>query len=152
MESFPHHHGGRKGPHLPEWRTRGGQHHPRKLLGTRQTDLPFRTDRTAEPQQSAPVQKHLPSGTMITRRSFIGSLAALSVTGAYARKLAANDKLNIGVIGVAGRGGENLNGVASQNIVALCDVDDRNLAKAAAKFPSAKTYSDFRHLIDQKDI
>ena len=89
---------------------------------------------------------------MITRRSFITGLAALPLTGAYACKLSANDKLNIGVIGVAGRGGDNLNGVSSQNIVALCDVDDRNLAAAAAKFPSAKTYNDFRRLIDQKDI
>ena len=89
---------------------------------------------------------------MITRRSFISSLAALSVTSAYARKLSATDKLNIGVIGVAGRGGEDLNGVSSQNIVALCDVDDKNLAAAAARFPSAKTYNDFRQLVDQKDI
>lgn len=89
---------------------------------------------------------------MITRRTFVTTLAGLYVTGAYARKLSPNDKLNIGVIGVAGRGGENLSGVASQNIVALCDVDDRNLAAAAAKHPSAKTYSDFRRLIDQKDL
>ncbi|HZO83759.1 MAG TPA: Gfo/Idh/MocA family oxidoreductase [Verrucomicrobiae bacterium] len=89
---------------------------------------------------------------MITRRSFITGLAALPLASAYARKLSANDKLNIGVIGVAGRGGENLNGISSQNIVALCDVDERNLAAAAAKFPSAKTYHDFRQLIDQKDI
>jgi predicted dehydrogenase len=89
---------------------------------------------------------------VITRRSFITSLAALPLTGAYARKLSANDKLNIGVIGVASRGGENLKAVAGQNIVALCDVDDRNLAAAAAKFPSAQTYNDLRRLIDQKDI
>ena len=94
-------------------------------------------------------------GGLVTRRRFLQA-TALSVYGlalpSYARKLSANDKLNIGVIGVAGRGGENLNGVSSQNIVALCDVDDRNLAAAATKFPSAKTYSDFRRLVDQKDI
>lgn len=89
---------------------------------------------------------------MITRRKFITGLAAVSVTSAYARTLSANDKLNIGVIGVANQGNYNLNHVASQNIVALCDVDEKNLAVAAAKFPSAKTYNDFRRLIDQKDI
>src|SRR5206468_10164857 len=87
----------------------------------------------------------------ITRRKFLHATAA-GVGGltlpSYARKLSANEKLNIGVIGVAGRGGEDLNGVSSQNIVALCDVDDKNLAAAAAKFPSAKTYNDFRQLID----
>src|SRR5687767_10901044 len=89
---------------------------------------------------------------MITRRKFITGLAAVSVTSAYARKLSANDKLNIGVIGVANQGNYNLNNVASQNIVALCDVDEKKLAAAAAKFPSAKTYHDFRRLIDQKEI
>jgi predicted dehydrogenase len=69
------------------------------------------------------------------------------------RKLSANDKLNIAVIGVAARGGENLSEVAKlENIVALCDVDASRLAAAAQKFPSARTYSDFRRLIDQRDI
>src|SRR5213075_200740 len=34
----------------------------------------------------------------------------------------------------------------------LCDVDDGFLAAAAQKFPAAKTYNDFRRLLDQKDI
>lgn len=89
---------------------------------------------------------------MITRRKFVQTLAALSATTAYARKLSANDKLNIGVIGVAHQGNYNLTNVSSQNIVALCDVDENNLAAAAKKFPSAKTHVDFRQLIDQKDI
>src|SRR5262245_46883983 len=95
----------------------------------------------------------------LTRRKFLQASAGVVgfwVTGGSAlakpRELSANEKLNIGVIGVAGRGGENLSGVSSQNIVALCDVDDKNLAAAAAKFPSAKTYNDFRRLIDQKNI
>jgi predicted dehydrogenase len=65
-----------------------------------------------------------------------------------------NEKLNVGVIGVANRGGDNLRGVAAtgENIVALCDIDDQKLAAAAQQFPAAKTYSDFRQLLDQKDI
>lgn len=59
----------------------------------------------------------------------------------------ANDKLNIAVIGVAGRGGANLAGVSSQNIVALCDVDAARLGAAAAKFPQAKTFADFRKML-----
>lgn len=51
-----------------------------------------------------------------------------------------------------GRAGEDLREVSSQNIVALCDVDDRNLAVVAPKYPQAKTYNDFRRLIDQNDI
>jgi predicted dehydrogenase len=71
---------------------------------------------------------------------------------AASRKISPNEKLNIGVIGVTGRGGENLNGVSSENIVALCDVDDNHLASATKKFPQAKTYNDFRELIDRKDL
>jgi predicted dehydrogenase len=68
------------------------------------------------------------------------------------RKISPNNKLNIGIIGVSHQGRYDLNNVATENIVALCDVDDNFLADAAAKFPAAKTYNDFRRLLDQKDI
>ena len=93
-----------------------------------------------------------------TRRDFIKQ-TALTATGtywigsrAYGRNISPNEKLNIGVIGVMGRAGEDLREVSSQNIVALCDVDDKNLAVVAPKYPQAKTYNDFRRLIDQNDI
>ena len=99
------------------------------------------------------------SHAAINRRQFIRA-AGLAVAGTTfagcqtpRRRISANDKLNIAVIGVAGRGGENLAEVAKlENIVALCDVDATRLAGAAQKFPSAKTYADFRRLIDQSDI
>jgi predicted dehydrogenase len=62
-----------------------------------------------------------------------------------------NEKLNIAVIGVAGRGGGNLAGVSTENIVALCDVDANNLDQAAKNFPQAKTYSDFRKMLEELD-
>jgi len=67
--------------------------------------------------------------------------------------VAANDRLNIGVIGVNGQGSysiDQLKGIA--NIAALCDVDDQRMAPVAKKFPDAKTYRDFRRLIDQRDL
>src|SRR5258705_5723349 len=92
-----------------------------------------------------------------TRRSFIkqsvltaGSLLVYGYWG-KARSISPNEKLNIGAIGVAGRAGDDLKEVSGQNIVALCDIDDHNLAAAAQKHPGAKTYNDFRQLIDQKD-
>lgn len=63
------------------------------------------------------------------------------------RVLGPADKMNLGVIGVGGRGGANLDGVKEQNIVALCDVDARHLQSAAEKFPGAATYADFRDLL-----
>lgn len=63
-----------------------------------------------------------------------------------------NEKLNIGVIGTANRAAQNIEGIKHQNIVALCDVDDILLANQKANFPGAKTYNDFRKMMDQKDI
>lgn len=92
----------------------------------------------------------------ITRRQFVQSASAFTVGSFFVPRLSgaesANDKLNIGVIGVANQGNYNLNNVASQNIVALCDVDSSFLAKAAQNFPNAKKFSDFRRLLDEKNI
>ena len=91
-----------------------------------------------------------------TRRQFLArsTIAAAGVftIGKSLRGASPNENLNIGVIGVSGRGGEDLKGVQSQNIVALCDIDSNNLSAAAKRFPEAKTYSDFRWMLDQKDI
>lgn len=68
------------------------------------------------------------------------------------RRLSANEKLNIGIIGTAHRAGENIKGVEHENIVAICDIDEQFLAAAEQRFPGAKTYHDFRKLLEQKDI
>src|SRR5436309_3207656 len=94
----------------------------------------------------------------INRRGFLKQAAVTGAglwvvgPGALARSRSPNEKLNIGVIGVGGRGDANLQSVAGENIVALCDIDDQTLAKAAARFPVAATYNDFRKLLDRKDI
>jgi predicted dehydrogenase len=63
-----------------------------------------------------------------------------------------NEKLNIGIIGVNNRGAANTGGVKSENIVALCDIDDNYLARAAGQFPQAQKYYDWRKLLEQKDL
>jgi predicted dehydrogenase len=63
-----------------------------------------------------------------------------------------NEKLNIGCIGVAAQGEYNLNNVASENIVALCDIDAQRLGKAAERFPKAEKYADYRKLLDRTDL
>lgn len=92
----------------------------------------------------------------ITRRQFLQNTSVLATSSFFIPRLSgaesANEKLNIAIIGVANQGEYNLNNVASQNIVALCDVDQNFLAKAAEKFPQAKKFSDFRRLIDEKNI
>ena len=66
----------------------------------------------------------------------------------------ANRKLRVAFIGVGGRGGGNLNSVASDpevEVVALCDVNRNNLAAAHKQFTDARTYVDFRELYRQAD-
>lgn len=92
-----------------------------------------------------------------TRRTFlrdasfltagIAAGATQSLTAA-ARKVSSGDKLNIGLIGAGGRALENLKGVQSENIVALCDVDDERAKEAFGMFPNAKRYRDFRRMLD----
>jgi predicted dehydrogenase len=64
----------------------------------------------------------------------------------------ANERLAIGLIGVGGRGDANLKAVAGQEIVALCDIDDQRLGKASENHSTAKTYNDFRKLLEQKNV
>lgn len=73
-------------------------------------------------------------------------------SGVLAKGRSPNEKLNIGIVGVAGRGGGNMAAVAGENIAALCDVDDSKLGAAAKQFPRAQTYNDWRKMLDQKDL
>ena len=69
-----------------------------------------------------------------------------------ARTRGANDRLNLGVIGVGGRGAGDLAAVSGENIVALCDVDTARLDEAADKFPQAEKYFDYRQLLERPDL
>ena len=69
-----------------------------------------------------------------------------SATGAVR---SANEKLNIAMVGCGGRGGDNLKGVSTENIVALCDVDQRQAAAAYKQFPQAKRFTDYRQMLDR---
>jgi predicted dehydrogenase len=60
-----------------------------------------------------------------------------------------NGKIRIAAIGCGGQGGSDLNGMQAEDIVALCDVDDRRAAKTFEKFPNAKRFRDFRVMFDQ---
>jgi len=88
----------------------------------------------------------------LNRRQFLTTTSAALAFPFVGRVLGANAKLNIGVVGVAGRGASNLAGVKGENIVALCDVDAGRLAGAARQFPKAKGYSDFRRMLERKDL
>jgi predicted dehydrogenase len=90
--------------------------------------------------------------TFLKQSTMAGAGLVILKSGILKAGNSPNEKLNIAVIGVAGRGGANLNNVKSENIVALCDVNAKNLAAAAEEFPMAKTYVDWRRCLEQKDI
>ncbi len=86
-----------------------------------------------------------------TRRSFLKTAVAIPLAApGFLSARNANEKLNIAIIGSGGRGGANLGGVSSENIVALCDVSQDAVNKAAVKHPKAHQYSDFRKLFDER--
>ncbi len=91
-----------------------------------------------------------------SRRQFLRSTAAAGAGVLFVRHLRGEDapsaKLHIAIAGVAGRGRANTGSVKGENIVALCDVNSDNLAKAAEQFPKARTYADWRRMLDQKEI
>ena len=94
-----------------------------------------------------------------TRRSFLKGLTVTTAGGIIlpnlllrAQDTPASKKLGIACIGVGGKGFSDMVNASFENeIVAICDVDAKNLAKAAAKFPKAKQYRDFRKMLDENE-
>ncbi len=87
-----------------------------------------------------------------SRRSFIKSSSIASsgllfIPGFL--KNSPNNRLNVAVIGVGGRGKANWSTVPKENIVALCDVDDNRAASGYKIFPKARKFKDFRVMYDQ---
>src|SRR5438034_3022909 len=76
------------------------------------------------------------------------ALAGAALAQPAARRVSPNEKLNIAIIGAGGRGAADLTEVSSENIVALCDVNENHLDAATKKHPQAKKYVDFRKLYD----
>jgi predicted dehydrogenase len=93
-----------------------------------------------------------------TRRQFLPGLAA-SITTAYTlggKVLGANDAIRLGLIGCSGQGVGDLRDclkAPNTRAVALCDLDPAQLAKAAQRIGgNVETTTDFRRLLDRKDI
>lgn len=93
----------------------------------------------------------------ISRRQFLSSLAvggagttllksASSVWGAPA-----NEKLNVALVGVGGRGNWFVGAIPrlGQNLVALCDVDETRNPDAYKKLPQARRFRDFRRMLEE---
>lgn len=91
------------------------------------------------------------------RRSFLPASAAAAfgfqflpsrILRAQGNTPTPNNKIRLAVIGCGGQGEGDLNNMATEDIVALCDVDDRRAANSFNKFPQAKRFKDFRKMFD----
>ena len=110
-----------------------------------------------------------PGQSLWSRRKFIGAASAAAagmmvvprhVVGATQKRKAPSDTLNIACIGVGGMGFSDTRGVRSENIVALCDVDDEQMADLLrsdrlepdekAMYEKAAKYRDFRRLFERE--
>jgi len=91
----------------------------------------------------------------LNRRDFVKAGAAITVIGGLPRAVfadSANGKLRTAHIGVGGMGSGDLKSIASHKqveVAALCDIDAARLKSASARHPLAKTFQDYRELLDQ---
>lgn len=96
----------------------------------------------------------LPRRQFLRKTTIAAGVAGLS--GGVWSELAAqesnspNEKLRILCVGTANRAAADIDGLKDQAIVGLCDIDSTYLERAAAQFPDAKRYADYREMIDQE--
>jgi len=109
-------------------------------------------------EPAAGKQKQPRRDASISRRNFVRRTAAVAAFTIVPRHVLGGSgyvppsrKLNIAGIGVGGQGGGDINNVATENIVALCDVDQTRAADTFKRFPKAAKYSDFRKMLEKED-
>ena len=95
--------------------------------------------------------------TRLTRRDFVrGTLAAgAAMALPVGRVLGANETINLGCIGLGGRGGHSANEFAKVKgvrIAGLAEPDQQRLASVRKRYPDAKGWADLRRVLDDKDI
>jgi predicted dehydrogenase len=92
------------------------------------------------------------------RRDFLKTTAAggvglwVAASGGSVLGKAPSETVNVAIVGVGGRGRAHVSGIpaAGGKIVALCDVDDNNLAAAVKEHEGAYKYNDFRKMLDER--
>ena len=90
----------------------------------------------------------------MNRRQLLKTAAGITIlrSGTLRGQGAPSNRLNIALVGVWGRGTAHYNMLREENVVALCDVNERRTQEAHALFPKAKAYADWRRMLDQKDV
>jgi predicted dehydrogenase len=91
------------------------------------------------------------------RRDFVRTVSAATAATAfsYSRILGANERVQLGVVGCGSRGVEDLNNfvkLGSVDVKALCDVYGARMEKVKETARDAKTFKDYRRLLERKDL
>lgn len=75
------------------------------------------------------------------------------------KRIAQNDRINVGIIGANGMGWSDTKSfmkIPEVNVMAICDVDENVISRRVEEVKEAgiklKTYTDYRKLLDNKDI
>ena len=90
----------------------------------------------------------------LLHNSALGGLGLLFMKNSRAAfSYEANEKLNIALIGVGGRGSWFVGAIprVGGNVVAMCDVNERKASGSFKELPKAKKYFDFRRMLDEMD-
>lgn len=77
----------------------------------------------------------------------VGILASRGAIGAEPKS--PNEKLNLAFVGAGGRGAANLGQLKSENVVALCDVDERRAGATFEQYPKARKFQDYRRMLEE---
>src|ERR1044072_9510924 len=95
---------------------------------------------------------HNPQTKSVSRRRFLQVAGAAGVGAlgfpAILRSANVGNKLSSAVIGCGGRCASDWGQITGESIMALCDVNEKNLLAAAAKCPNAKHFRDYRKMYD----
>jgi predicted dehydrogenase len=90
-----------------------------------------------------------------TRRRFIkgvaGTAATIPMFAIGQEGESANNKINVAVVGAGGMGGYAFRRAATENLVALCDVDFNRAGRALNNHPDVPKFKDFRVMLDKMD-
>jgi predicted dehydrogenase len=93
----------------------------------------------------------------ISRRQFLGGTAAAFAFTFVPKSVLGTDgntppsrKLNIAAVGAAGMARVDIDACSTENIVAICDVDESNAAQTYQAYPQAKKYKDFRQMLEKE--